>query len=484
MPAMIFPPKLRREECDRTKHDSIFSPWKVLIGSSDWNDYSLGKDGVTRYRTHNLPANCACPGLYELGIIAAFTNEIHKTRQHALSKVVVVYLGQADNVRTRLQQYGRAGSHLDHGCSVTSSRKIEIPELKTGPGLFKEIFSMGFSIVFRWAPVSDKKEAMEMERRLLEVFDYAWNTIWNGTCRREDILKLDKGLSNSNVGFWKRLLSSKKLGIKIAPDLPLLEDESENKRGFLPQILNLVKSWLQSVKHDDKLHQDEVICGVAIGYGSICKNKPVPGRKRCSNHKGKRITGISHVTSRDNIMAEDESSASNNKLSNPLGSEFEPEIIQETCLFGEEYDTCGMICRDGSICQNMPVQGRKRCELHKGQTITTQKLSTGRADRSVEGTHIYNLEFAICGVVSGDGLVCRSKPAPGRKRCGLHKGQRITTRLKSLTSTEHPSKFGDEVNICGVDIGNELVCKRKPVEGRKRCEEHKGMRIKPSKSST
>lgn len=324
---------------------------------------------------------------------------------------------------------------------------------------------------------------MEMERRLLEVFDYAWNTSGNGTCRRKDILsKLDN--PDSKVGLFSKLvglerpLFSKKLGIKIAPDLPLLEGESENKGGFLPQILKFVKSRPQLVKHDDNLHQDEVICGVAIGYGSICKNKPVPGRKRCSNHKGKRITGISDVTSRDNIMAEDESSASNNKLSNLLGSELEPVIIQETFHSSEEYDTCGMICRDGSICQNMPVLGRKRCELHKGQRIPTLKLFTGREDWSVEGTHRYNLEFDICGVVSGDGLVCRSKPAPGRKRCELHKGQRITTQLKSSTSKERLSKFGDEVNICGVDIGNELVCRRKPVEGRKRCEEHKGMRVK------
>lgn len=128
---------------------------QVLVGPSDWEDYSLGKDGAERYRTHNLPANGACAGLYEFGVIATSTNESHKTRQHDLSEVVVVYLGQADNVRTRLQQYGRTGSHLDHGCSVTSSKKTEIPELKTCPGLFKEIFSKGYSIVFRWTPVSE-----------------------------------------------------------------------------------------------------------------------------------------------------------------------------------------------------------------------------------------------------------------------------------------------------------------------------------------
>lgn len=130
---------------------------QVLVGPSDWEDYSLGKVGVERYRTHNLPADCACAGLYELGIIANSTDESHKTRQLALSEVLVVYLGQADNVRTRLQQYGRAGSHLDHGCSVTSS----------GPGLFKEIFSMRYSILYRWAPVSEFYYAYNTLHRLL-----------------------------------------------------------------------------------------------------------------------------------------------------------------------------------------------------------------------------------------------------------------------------------------------------------------------------
>lgn len=358
----------------------------------------------------------------------------------------------------------------------------------------------------------DKEEAKKMERRVLEVFDYAWNRSGNGTCRREDILSKLKGLSNSNVGSFRklvgceRLVFSKKSGIKIAPDLLLLEDELENKRGFLPEILKFVKSRPQLVKHDDKLSQDEVICGVAIGHGSICKNKPVPGRKRCSNHKGKRITGISDVTSRHSIIAEDEPSASNNKLSIPLGNELVPAIIQETRHFDEEYDTCGMICGDGSICQNMPVLGRKRCELHKGQRITTLKLFAGREDWSVEGTHRSTLEFDICGVVSGDGLVCRSKPAPGRKRCELHKGQRIIRQLESFTSKEHLSKFGNEVNICGVDIGKEhkgtrirtlessrtmsrisevcgvrldydSICMNLPVPGRKRCALHKGRRV-------
>lgn len=61
--------------------------------------------------------------------------------------VIVVYLGQADNVRTRLQRYGRIGAHLGNNLNDCGPTK--------GPGLFEDVFSRGHSIVFRWVPVSN-----------------------------------------------------------------------------------------------------------------------------------------------------------------------------------------------------------------------------------------------------------------------------------------------------------------------------------------
>jgi hypothetical protein len=63
---------------------------------------------------------------------------------------VVVYLGQADNVRARLQQYGRTGSHLDTG---NPAGKDEVNALTAGPGLFRQVFARGYSVVFRCALV-------------------------------------------------------------------------------------------------------------------------------------------------------------------------------------------------------------------------------------------------------------------------------------------------------------------------------------------
>lgn len=108
---------------------------------------------MERYRIHNIPIYSACPGLYELGIASNTGGEDNRTHRHASDDVTVVYLGQADNVRTRLQQYGRAGAHLDHRNSITYADKIEFPFTRSGSGLFKEIFSRGHSIMFRWVPV-------------------------------------------------------------------------------------------------------------------------------------------------------------------------------------------------------------------------------------------------------------------------------------------------------------------------------------------
>lgn len=133
-----YPSRLKRENFQRTKHDKSFSKWKILIGPSDWEDYKASKEGAERYRVANLPSVCG-PGLYEIGVAVCATGsgrDVDKLGSGSES-IVVVYLGQADNVKSRLQHYGRSGSHLVNGF-----------------GLFKDVFSRGFPIVYRWAPVS------------------------------------------------------------------------------------------------------------------------------------------------------------------------------------------------------------------------------------------------------------------------------------------------------------------------------------------
>lgn len=99
---------------------------------------------------HNLP-KCSGSGVYELGVAVSRTGVGRDIGKLHPDRIVVAYLGQADNVRTRLQQYGRTGAHL--GNSYYSNDSKSVP-LQRRPGLFEEILSKGYPIVFRWVPVS------------------------------------------------------------------------------------------------------------------------------------------------------------------------------------------------------------------------------------------------------------------------------------------------------------------------------------------
>ncbi|MFQ6651406.1 hypothetical protein Gotur_023752 [Gossypium turneri] len=126
-----------REDHKKTDHDSYFSEWKLLICPHDWKN---GKGGaVTRYRLENLPQSLG-PGTYELAVCKLPSRDRHGK----LEPGYVVYVGEAENIKARLQQYGRDGTHL--------CRKNGFREKKCL--LFDPIFARGCSIIYRWAYVS------------------------------------------------------------------------------------------------------------------------------------------------------------------------------------------------------------------------------------------------------------------------------------------------------------------------------------------
>ena len=92
--------------------------------------------------------------MYELGLCVSPAGLRRGVRKLRSADIVVVYLGQAENIRTRLQHYGRSGSHLANVDSTGNTSNCKVMSLERGSGLFEEIFSRGYSIVFRWAPVS------------------------------------------------------------------------------------------------------------------------------------------------------------------------------------------------------------------------------------------------------------------------------------------------------------------------------------------
>lgn len=113
----------------------------------------MGKEGATRYRVHNLPKSSG-PGIYELGIAASHAKSGREVAKLDPQFIVVVYLGQADCVRTRLQQYGRSGAHLGKCSSAACEVDCKTSSPTKQLGLFEQVLSRGYPIVFRWASVS------------------------------------------------------------------------------------------------------------------------------------------------------------------------------------------------------------------------------------------------------------------------------------------------------------------------------------------
>lgn len=513
-----FTGRLKREDCKRTKHDSAFSDWKILIGPNDWEDYLLGKEGTERYRTHNLPNCTSCPGVYELGVAVSRRQAGREATRFDPDYIVPVYVGKSDNVRTRLQRYGREGAHLENGFS---NSELHVHENVYGPkraGLFTETFSRGFSIVYRWAPMNDNKDAERTEAQLLDKFDYAWNKGSNGVRRHNDVLCTLDGISRATrlPAFIRKLQLSleKQKGIRIDVCEPLLLENGSDFHGsfkstnFLPQIFKFGRSQPKIVSMNFGVNDDpNTICGVALGHGSVCIRPPITGNKRCAEHKGMKVNSVN-----SKLIAE------GNESTRPCETRGE-----------ENASICGFILDNGSPCARKPFQRNKRCLEHKGRR-NRGFISQPMTDKIGQWTHDPILEYrtsssndcqqilaskadtqhsqdfssylihqnhnVICGIHLNDGSFCTRQPAVGRKRCEVHKGMRVKEPISKQLRAEIPSVFtGSTAKIssgkkhwnidipsvnhsptCGATLCNGSFCRRKPSEGNKRCWQHKGMK--------
>ncbi|XP_059284351.1 protein EFFECTOR OF TRANSCRIPTION 2-like [Lycium ferocissimum] len=510
--------RLKREECKRTKHDSAFSRWKILIGPNDWEDYLLGKEGAEKYRTQNLPNCTSCSGVYELGIVVSRHQTGREASRFDTDYIVPAYVGKSDNVRTRLQRYGREGAHLENGCSNSELHLAENVSGSKRAGLFTEIFSRGFSIVYRWAPMNDNKNAERTEAQLLDKFDYAWNKGSNGVRRHNDVLHKLDGISRASrlPAFIRKLQLSleKQKGVRIKACEPfLLENGSDfhdsfKSSNFLPQIFKFERSQPRIVSLSFGVNDDpNTICGVALGHGSVCIRPPMTGNKRCAEHKGMKVNSVN-----SKLIAE------GNESTRPCGSRCK-----------ENAPICGFILDSGAPCARKPFQRNKRCLEHKGrrnrgfisqpmtdkivqwnhdpilENRTTssndcQQILSGRADTRLSqyfsSSLIHQNDNVKCGVHLTDGGLCTRQPAVGRKRCEDHKGMRVKEPISKKLGAEMPSVFAGPASkissgkkhwaidipsvnhspTCGATTRNGSFCRNKPSEGNKRCWQHKGMR--------
>ncbi|KAJ7973724.1 protein EFFECTOR OF TRANSCRIPTION 2, partial [Quillaja saponaria] len=378
----VVAPRTKREECKRTQHDSNFSKWKILVGPSDWEHYAKGKEGSERYRVHNLPKNSGA-GVYELGIAVSRTGLGREVDKLDPKRIVVVYLGEADNVRTRLQHYGRTGSHLGNSYLADYPNDCRAFSLQKGQGLFEEIFARGYSIVYRWAPMENKKDAQQTEIKLLTTFDYAWNTTNNGARRPDDIFhKLNNIASStarfSNIAKLFLPFTQKQVGVRIKsrnllpPENELCADADEDGYNILSRVFKFNRSRPRLVlDRTGIIEENAYICGVALSDGSICGSPPVKGRKRCSKHRGMRIKGsITEGKSECILDSNGGEIDGHSETSLSHVTEELPQTIVVRLPIVENFSAmCGIILNDGSPCRRQPVKGRKRCDEHKGRRV-------------------------------------------------------------------------------------------------------------------
>lgn len=443
----------------------------------------MGKEGVERYRVYNLPKICSCPGVYEIGIAIMIAKGRHESHKLDSDRVVVVYVGQADNVRTRLQQYGRHGAHLE-----------------SGSGLFTDIFSRGYSVAFRWAPMKSKADAERTETQLLGMFDYAWNKESNGVRRAEDVLQKLYKISSSTIWLPKlvrrlQTLSQKQVGVRIKaidPVSPMHEpyvDTDHNGNHLFSRIFKFGRSQPRQVSARSDLNGEcPSICGVPLDDTSFCEKSAIKGRKRCAEHKGMRIHGTVSMLipeRRPNVLKNCSDSdlvldkyllghekanlppladmCTDNEASAPTNDWDCEDIPTEPGrrLNQEFYIMCGVDLGNNVLCERQPNKGRKRCEEHKGM-----KLSKARA----ADIKSYCSSF-ICGVNLGNGFVCEETPLKGRKRCKEHKGMRVVAHTTSCSNGR-----ADSSSLCGAATEDGSCCCNRPVKGNKRCSQHKGRR--------
>ncbi|KAF5935103.1 hypothetical protein HYC85_026232 [Camellia sinensis] len=483
---------------------------EVLIGPSDWEDHSLGKEGAERYRIHNLPNCASCSGLYELGIVVLHTRSGRETSKFDPDRIIPVYVGQADNVRTRLQCYGREGAHLENGKSTGELNDSVLQ----GRGLFSEIFSRGYSVVYRWAPVNLNEATREItgavalepqpgasgfaplnfpirsvEQKMAVQSDVEANQYTLKSCvetmtavtnlshqlqsRTNEVQQL-----NAQLALLQRMYKDARAEISVlkAENKELKRKATVMFRFGGPPYAVVEEQGGVNMKNKRDAEKTEAQVLDTFDYAW---NKGGNGVRRPNDILKKLDRSTSrntkfHVivkklqTFRQKKMGikieackplpwENVSNTYSYQENNDLFSRIfkigrsQPRLVQLRHGFNEDYASiCGVALGHGSVCRRLPVEGRKRCAEHKGLKINGNHLKveyrassfshdTMKPQLVVDDCPVGKDSFPICGVALDDGILCRRQPVRGRKRCEEHKGRKIT---KSFSESRTKNKQG------------------------------------------
>ena len=386
--------------------------------------------------------------------------------------------------------------------------------------------------------MDNKQEAEKTEALLLRVFDYAWNKLQNGACRREEILhKLEMRAANhrsllSRVSDMKQKIFGEKAGIKIkgsrsANTSPgIIKSMLPRVRTivrFRPQVLNSEDSecemtdipWKKisdipcanrqahrrgsegyKVKKIDvtkrrtvPIQDSNSVCGVVLVDGSSCLEHPVHGRKRCSLHKGKRVKG------------------------NPKGSptsypcQVEIAITEFVPRPTEDLDSSVPKQESEILPKNMSIRTLKE-PLRESNSLESENVNTGEAPTEDGAREISKDACALEEKASHAESESQEEQPSGRMWFDLLKSQRksasahpsrgsgsqITAmtdnRPCKMVSIAGMERCAEDSGIeatgasfsrssgwpctCGARTSDGSPCMNRPVEGRKRCALHKG----------
>jgi hypothetical protein len=353
--------------------------------------------------------------------------------------------------------------------------------------------------------MESKRDAEKTEAQLLKRFDYAWNSSINGARRPYDILlKLKKDATNtiqfSNIVRKLMPFDQKQVGIRIKASTRA-DEESYN---FLSGVFKFSRSQPRLVLDRSGVIEDNTsFCGVVLSDGSVCRRPPVVRRMRCAEHKGMRITGFipTLVTEgkSESTIGSDFTNLDDREGYSHIDTAKCPLVVVKRPVSENFSPICRVFLSDGSACRRQPAQGRKRCDEHKGMRISgsiPESAMEGNQNSSAmckpgivqpraspEKFVVSKSCNTICGVNLGHELYCTRQPARGRVRCEEHKGLRVNGLVPMLAAEDksHVSDMGLKfssynASTCGAALHDGSLCRRQPVEGNKRCWQHKGMR--------
>ena len=201
------------------------------------------------------------------------------------------------------------------------------------------------------------------------------------------------------------------------------------------------------------------------------------------NQVGIRIKGEKHVLEEERKLSSDvveEKKKSFGFLASIIKlSRSRPQPVSDKL---DEIDgsVCGVILGNGGRCNRSPVKGRKRCEEHKGQRVCRVSPVKQQPESSVGQDYNHEDSDVTCGVILANMEPCSKRPVLGRKRCEDHKGMRINAFLFLLNRTDREKTVKEEEEeeassprFCEATTKNGVPCTRSSPRGRKRCWQHK-----------